>query len=104
MKNNSFKLLLTLTLLLSFVIHSHVYAEQNSQQTETEVSVVLKRPIAGTPQQIVEANPNISTNNHGILPQTNEFSNNGLFLLGIFIFVLCCLFGLYRKTKKGEER
>lgn len=100
MKNNVFKVLLTLTLLLSFAIHSNVYAEQTSQQTKTEVSVMLKRPIAGTPQQIVEGNPSI---NHGFLPKTSEQSNHTIFLLGIFIFVLCCLVGLYKKTEKREE-
>ncbi|MCR1913773.1 LPXTG cell wall anchor domain-containing protein [Enterococcus faecium] len=103
MKNNVFKLLLTLTLLLSFAIQANVYAEQTSQQTKTELSVMLKRPIAGTPQQIVEGNPSVSTNHYGLLPQTSEHSNHIIFLLGIFIFVLCCLVGLYKKTEKRGE-
>lgn len=98
MKNKLLRIftMLIFILIFSFKSNLNVYASQEDQHTTTEVSVILKRTISGTPYQIVESNKGDSS-----LPKTNNISNEYLFFTGIFI--LLCLVYLYFKTKQWEE-
>lgn len=95
MKNKYCKLFLTFVLIFFLNFQGSVKASQDTQSAQTEVSIVLKRPIPGTLQSVSE-NKFPSQN----LPQTND-SSNGSSILGLLILV--CAFYFYMKLRKKEE-
>lgn len=95
MKNKYCKLFLTFVLVFFLIFQGSVSASQDTQSAQTEVSIVLKRPITGTLQSVNENK--FSSQN---LPKTNERSN-GSSIIGLLILV--CAFYFYMKLRKKEE-
>lgn len=95
MKNKYCKLFLTFVLIFFLNFQGSVKASQDTQSAQTEVSIVLKRPISGTLQSVSE-NKFPSQN----LPKTNDSSNDSS-ILGLLILV--CAFYFYMKLRRKEE-
>lgn len=95
MKNKYCKLFLAFVIVFFLNFQGSVKASQDTQSAQTEVSIVLKRPITGTPQSVSEHN---FPSQH--LPKTNE-SSNGSSILGLLI--LACAFYFYMKLREKEE-